>query len=84
MIWENAELLSLIPGPVLNWALLTEEKPRLKSRLPLCSHCHRPIKGKVYQIGELQFDEFCYSLRFSLKLDGARARGAPQPSPWTE
>lgn len=84
MIWEESEVLNLLPGAALNWALLTPEKPRLSSRLPLCSHCHRPIKGKVFQIGELQFDQFCYSLRFSLKLDGASGCSGPPPSPWTE
>ena len=32
----------------------------------VCSHCYQRIFGKVYRIGNDNFDAYCYSMRYSL------------------
>ena len=30
----------------------------------VCSHCHKPIKSRLYQSGENFYDEYCWQFKF--------------------
>ena len=84
MIGEEWEVVRVIPDTLLNGIFFTKEKLRGRREVLICAHCHRPIKGKAYLLEDKYYDAYCYSLRFSLKLDGAQPRNAPPPSPLKE
>jgi hypothetical protein len=53
--------------PVLEQRILTERRPYLKRTGMLCSHCHKEIRGRLYNLGNKFFDEYCWSLRYILE-----------------
>jgi hypothetical protein len=57
----------------LEEASLDDNRPYLKKTGMICSHCHKEIRGKMFNLGNRFFDEYCWSLRFI--LDAQEAEG---------
>lgn len=55
------------PDPVIETAVIEEPAPLLKKSGLICCHCHKEIKGKVYNMGPLFFDRYCWSLRYIIE-----------------
>ncbi|MFO8050155.1 MAG: hypothetical protein R6V01_00445 [Thermoplasmatota archaeon] len=56
----------LFPDPFMDVSTLMDARRGPKGSGILCSHCHREIKGKVYQWGIHSYDTYCWNLRFIL------------------
>lgn len=74
---EIAEVRSLLFDPILT-SFVEEEftdlaETKKKTDL-ICSHCYQPILGKVYRIEDHYFDEYCFSLRYSLGYEVPKRR----------
>lgn len=46
----------------------------LKDSGLVCSHCFQRILGKVHRIGNDCFDDYCYSMRYSLGYEEPKKR----------
>lgn len=55
------------PDKTLDRHVLTDRRPYLKRTGIICSHCHKEIRGKFYNIGNKFFDQYCWSLRYILE-----------------
>jgi hypothetical protein len=51
----------------LETVVISERRPYLKKTGLLCSHCHKEIRGKLYNSGMKFYDEYCWSLRYILE-----------------
>ena len=55
------------PDPVLESQVFLKPQPYLKRTGLICSHCHKDIRGKLHNIGNKFYDDYCYSLRYILE-----------------
>jgi hypothetical protein len=59
------------PDPVVDSIVLDEPMPYLKRTGLICSHCHKEIRGKLFNLGTKFYDEYCFSLRYILEAQEA-------------
>ena len=55
------------PDSTLDMYVVADKRPYLKRTGMICSHCHKEIRGKIYNLGNRFFDEYCWSLRYILE-----------------
>jgi hypothetical protein len=53
--------------PILETHVLSDRRPILKRTGILCSHCHKEIRGKLHNLGNRFYDDYCWSLRYILE-----------------